>query len=194
MPKTVDRETVVTAERPVPTRRRPRHEALIVGVALLALVALVLSWAAVGPRSSTVPPGWKEFRDDAAGYSVAYPPGYVVRLTSSGVTFVAPHGSAVDLSVTPLSFFDMTVERLVELEAFEAADLGAADAQVQPWAPVDGRVAAAIREVLWEDDAVLQRVFVQGEPGTIFAFDAQGPGPTFDQDLVDLFLGSVRID
>jgi hypothetical protein len=193
MPKTIGHDPVVEHRHLVAAPRRPRHEAVAVGLALLTLALLVLSWAVVGSRTSTVPPGWHEFRDDAKGYSVAYPPGYEVRRTSSGVTFVAPAASGLELSVTALPFFDMTVERLAELEAFEAADLGAADAHVQPWSPIDGRVSTAISERLWSGEHLL-RVFVQGDPGTIFAFDAQGPSSTFDDDLVDLFLASVRID
>jgi hypothetical protein len=112
----------VVATEPPPERspfeqvaRRRRRRPLIaatVALALLLVVAVALTGnrllegRPVGPTAASVPPDWKEYRDQEADLSFRYPPGWVVRTDLA---------SAAHLVIVPAEFRDRRVTKSTEL-------------------------------------------------------------------------------
>ena len=85
--------------------------AATVALALLLVVAVALTGnrllegRPVGPTAASVPPDWKEYRDQEADLSFRYPPGWVVRTDLA---------SAAHLVIVPAEFRDRRVTKSTE--------------------------------------------------------------------------------
>jgi hypothetical protein len=188
MTKVRDRAPVQAPPRPA-EHHPHRLEATVIGVSLVLLFIAAVLWSGADRR---IPIGWSEYEGGREGLAIGYPARYEVVETSEGVTFEPP-GEGTKLSIARLDFQEMTVERLVRLEAYGTVDLGATDTRIEQRAPVDGHVSAAIREVAWGGDDVTLRVFVQSNRQVILVFTAQASQPSFDEALIDRWLSTATI-
>jgi hypothetical protein len=167
---------------------RPKVEAGVLGLVLIAVLVLVAGFALLFPEARVSSTTWTTYRDPSGVFELRLPAGWVVAPQAAGVRLA---GDAMTVEIAVLTDQTTGVDQLARLRVGELADLSAAEVTSVEGTTIAGRPAAAVEELSSGDGQVTRRLYVQAGETTVVTVVATAPEDAFDRATVDAIAGTL---